>query len=226
MNTIISPSILSADFANLERDVKRIEDSGADWVHVDVMDGHFVPNITIGVPVVKSLKKITNLPLDVHLMIENPDKYIEPFAKAGADILTFHYESLCYEPSYYGHSELDSESSILQIINKIHSFGIKAGISIKPKTQAQVLLPFLDKVDMVLVMTVEPGFGGQEFMEDCAEKIKFIKENSKDDLIIQVDGGINDKTAQICESYGANSLVAGSYIYKSSNISEAIKSLK
>ena len=211
MNTIISPSILSADFANLERDIKLIEKGGADWVHIDVMDGHFVPNITIGVPVVKSLKKITNLPLDVHLMIENPDKYIEPFAKAGADILTFHYET---------------GVNIEKTITDIKSYGAKAGISIKPKTQPEVLLPFLDKIDMVLVMTVEPGFGGQEFMADCAEKIKFIKENSRDDLIIQVDGGINDKTAQICKSYGANSLVAGSYIYKSSNISEAIKSLK
>lgn len=211
MNTIISPSILSADFANLERDIKLIEKGGADWVHIDVMDGHFVPNITIGVPVVKSLKKITNLPLDVHLMIENPDKYIEPFAKAGADILTFHYET---------------GVNIEKTITDIKSYGAKAGISIKPKTQPEVLLPFLDKIDMVLVMTVEPGFGGQKFMNDCAEKIKFIKENSKRDLIIQVDGGINDKTAQICKSYGANSLVAGSYIYKSPDITEAIKSLK
>lgn len=211
MNTIISPSILSADFANLERDIKLIEKGGADWVHIDVMDGHFVPNITIGVPVVKSLKKITNLPLDVHLMIENPDKYIEPFAKAGADILTFHYET---------------GVNIEKTITDIKSYGAKAGISIKPKTQPEVLLPFLDKIDMVLVMTVEPGFGGQKFMNDCAEKIKFIKENSKRDLIIQVDGGINDKTAQICKSYGANSLVAGSYIYKSTDITEAIKSLK
>ncbi len=219
MNIIISPSILSADFANLERDIKKVETYGADWIHVDVMDGHFVPNITIGVPVVKSLKKITDLPLDVHLMIENPDKYIEPFAKAGADIITFHYEALCS-------SEVDSGSSILQIIDKIHSYKLKAGISIKPKTSPDVLLPYLDKVDMVLVMTVEPGFGGQEFMSDCAEKIKFIKDNSKKDLIIQVDGGINDKTAQICKSYGANSLVAGNYIYKSNDIKAAIESLR
>ena len=211
MDTIISPSILSADFANLERDVKKVQDEGADWIHVDVMDGHFVPNITIGVPVVKSLRKITNLPLDVHLMIENPDKYIEPFANAGADIITFHYES---------------GVNIEETIAKIKSFGIKAGISIKPKTKPEVLLPYLDKVDMVLVMTVEPGFGGQEFMSDCAEKIKFIKENSNANLIIQVDGGINDKTAQICKSYGANSLVAGSYIYKANDTKKAIESLK
>lgn len=210
---IISPSILSADFANLERDIKKVEDCGADWVHVDVMDGHFVPNITIGVPVVKSLKKITNLPLDVHLMIENPDKYVEPFAKSGADILTFHYEAV-------------KENDIVNLITKIKSFGIKAGISIKPKTRPDVLLPYLDIVDMVLVMTVEPGFGGQSFMSDCAEKIKFIRQNAPEDFIIQVDGGINAQTGKICKDFGANSLVAGSYIYGASDIKQAIDSLK
>lgn len=214
MQTIISPSILSADFANLERDVKLVQDNGADWIHVDVMDGHFVPNITIGVPVVKSLKKITDLPLDVHLMIDNPDKYVEPFANAGADILTFHYEAIF------------SSKNILDLIKKIHSFGIKCGISIKPKTSPEVLIPYLDIVDMVLVMTVEPGFGGQEFMSDCAEKIKFIKQVAPENLIIQVDGGINEKTGKICKEFGANSLVAGSYIYKSSDIKRAIDSLK
>ena len=210
---IISPSILSADFANLERDIKKVEDCGADWVHVDVMDGHFVPNITIGVPVVKSLKKITNLPLDVHLMIENPDKYVEPFAKSGADILTFHYEAV-------------KENDIVNLTTKIKSFGIKAGISIKPKTRPDVLLPYLDIVDMVLVMTVEPGFGGQSFMSDCAEKIKFIRQNAPEDFIIQVDGGINAQTGKICKDFGANSLVAGSYIYGASDIKQAIDSLK
>lgn len=214
MQTIISPSILSADFANLERDVKLVQDNGADWIHVDVMDGHFVPNITIGVPVVKSLKKITDLPLDVHLMIDNPDKYVEPFANAGADILTFHYEAIF------------SSQNILDLIKKIHSFGIKCGISIKPKTSPEVLIPYLDIVDMVLVMTVEPGFGGQKFMSDCAEKIKFIKQMASEKLIIQVDGGINEKTGKICKEFGANSLVAGSYIYKSSDIKKAIQSLK
>ncbi len=212
MTNIVSPSILSADFANLERDIKKVENAGADWIHVDVMDGHFVPNITIGVPVVKSLKKITALPLDVHLMIENPQDYIEAFANSGADIITFHYEAV--------------QENITGIINKIKSFGIKVGISIKPKTPPQVLLPYLDKVDMVLVMTVEPGFGGQAFMSDCAEKIKFIRENAPKDLIIQVDGGINDKTGQICSGYGANSLVAGSYIYNADDVGKAINSLK
>lgn len=208
---IISPSILSADFANLERDIKRVEDAGADWIHVDVMDGHFVPNITIGVPVVKSIKKVTKLPLDVHLMIENPEKYIEPFAKAGADILTFHYEAV---------------NDVSSIVDMIKSFGIKAGMSIKPKTFPDEVLKYLEILDLLLVMTVEPGFGGQSFMENCAEKIPVIKRHAPENLIIQVDGGINAQTAKICTNYGANSLVAGNYIYKSDNIISAVQSLR
>ena len=209
--TIISPSILSADFSNLERDIKLVEKAGADWIHVDVMDGHFVPNITIGVPVVNSIRKITNLPLDVHLMIENPEKYVEPFAKAGADIITFH---------------LEASNNINNTIEKIKSYGLKAGLSIKPKTPAEKVFPYLNDADMILVMTVEPGFGGQKFMADCAEKIKTIKDKTQNNLIIQVDGGINAETARICTSYGANSLVAGNYIYKSENIQKAIESLR
>lgn len=207
----ISPSILSADFANLERDIKLVENNGADWIHVDVMDGHFVPNITIGVPVVASIKKVTKLPLDVHLMIENPEKYVEAFAKSGADILTFHFEC---------------GSDIKSTIDLIKSFGVKAGLSIKPKTSPEVILPYLNDLDLVLVMTVEPGFGGQKFMQDCAEKIPVIKKNAHSDLIIQVDGGINAETARICTCYGANSLVAGSYIYKSNDVKAAIASLR
>lgn len=210
---IISPSILSADFANLERDIKAVEKAGADWIHVDVMDGHFVPNITIGSPVVKSLRAVTDLPLDVHLMIENPEKYIEPFAKAGADIITFHYEAVATE-------------NILTIIDNIKSFGIKAGMSIKPMTSADEILKYLPQLDMLLVMTVEPGFGGQKFMQDCAEKIPTIKANAPDNLIIQVDGGINAETAKICTNLGATSLVAGNYIYKAEDIEQAIKSLR
>ena len=207
----ISPSILSADFANLERDIKLVENNGADWIHVDVMDGHFVPNITIGVPVVASIKKVTKLPLDVHLMIENPEKYVEAFAKAGADILTFHYEC---------------GSDIKSTIDLIKSFGVKAGLSIKPKTSPEVILPYLNDLDLVLVMTVEPGFGGQKFMQDCAEKIPVIKANAPENVVIQVDGGINAETARICTCYGANSLVAGSYIYKSNDVKVAIDSLR
>ncbi len=212
-NIIVSPSILSADFANLERDIKLVERNGADWIHVDVMDGHFVPNITIGIPVVKSIKKVTTLPLDVHLMIENPEKYIEDFANAGADILTFHYEAV-------------KKENIKLLITKIKNLGVKAGLSIKPKTQPEEILEFLPDLDLVLVMTVEPGFGGQKFMADCAEKIKIIKQHATQNLFIQVDGGINAETGEICTKYGANSLVAGSYIYKAENIKEAISSLK
>lgn len=208
---IISPSILSADFANLERDIKRVENAGADWIHVDVMDGHFVPNITIGVPVVKSIKKVSNLPLDVHLMIENPEKYIQPFAQAGSDILTFHYEAV---------------KDVSSVVNIIKSYGVKAGMSIKPKTPAEEILEFLPLLDLVLVMTVEPGFGGQSFIKVCAGKIPLIKKYASENLIIQVDGGINAETAKICTAYGANSLVAGNYIYKSGDIQKAVQSLR
>ncbi len=209
---IISPSILSADFVNLERDIKRIEEAGADWVHIDVMDGHFVPNITIGIPVVKAIKRITKLPLDVHLMIENPEKYIVAFANAGADIITIHYEAC--------------EENLSQNIEMIKSCNVKAGVSIKPNTSQEKLYPYLKDIDLALVMTVEPGFGGQEFLHHCAMKIPKIKELVNDDFIIQVDGGINNITSKICTSLGANSLVAGSYIYGSSDIKNSIDSLK
>ncbi len=211
-NIIISPSILSADFVNLERDIKRIEEAGADWVHIDVMDGHFVPNITIGIPVVKAIKGITKLPLDVHLMIENPEKYIGAFAKVGADIITIHYEAC--------------EDTLKDNIDLIKACNVKAGVSIKPKTSQERLYPYLKDIDLALVMTVEPGFGGQEFLHHCAMKIPKIKELVNDEFIIQVDGGINNITSKICTSLGANSLVAGSYIYGSSDIKASINSLK
>ncbi len=212
MKIIISPSILSADFANLEADIKRVE-KFVPWLHIDVMDGHFVPNISIGVPVLKSIRKCTNLFLDTHLMIENPIKYIDAFCDAGADLITFHVEA--------------SKDETIKTIEKIRARGKKVGISIKPKTSVDEIKDYINLVDMVLIMTVEPGFGGQKFMEDCALKITEVKKYSKnDDLIIQIDGGINDVTGKICTDLGANSLVAGSYIYGADDIKGAIKSLE
>ena len=208
--TIISPSILSADFANLQRDIKKVE-SYVPWLHIDVMDGHFVPNISIGVPVVKSIRKITNLFLDTHLMIENPIKYVDAFADAGSDLITFHYEAT-----------LDKT---IETIEKIKSRNIKVGLSIKPKTTVDEIKDYINLVDMILVMTVEPGFGGQKFINDCAIKIAEIKKINPN-VLVQVDGGINDKTAIVCKEYGVDSLVAGNYIYSAENIKEAIENIE
>ena len=211
-NIIIAPSILSSDFANLESEIKKLESANADWIHVDVMDGHFVPNLTIGAPVVKSVRNVTDLPLDVHLMIDNPKKYIEDFALAGADIITFHYEA--------------AKDDAIEIANLIKSFGKKAGISIKPNTKVQEIKGIINNFDLVLVMTVEPGFGGQKFMNNCADKIAEVKSYLEKDIIIEVDGGINDETAKYCLNKGANALVAGNYVFKHPDINSAIRLLR
>ena len=181
---MISPSILAADFSELGRDIRDIEKNGADWVHVDVMDGVFVPNISIGVPVVQSIRPVTRLPLDVHLMITQPIRYIDTFAKVGADWITFHIEA-------------DTQEKNLECIRKIHALGLKAGISLKPGTPVEATFPYLGEVDMVLVMTVEPGFGGQSFMADMMPKVKQLREWMDDinpDCHIQVDGGVDANT--------------------------------
>ena len=209
---IVAPSILSSDFANLENEIKKLEQNGADWVHVDVMDGHFVPNITIGAPVVKAIRNVTKMPLDVHLMIENPEKYIKDFALAGSDLITFHYEA--------------TKEKTVEVINLIKSFAnIKVGISIKPNTMVSEVAEFIPLVDMVLIMTVEPGFGGQKFKKDCADKIKEVRKISSS-VIIEVDGGINKETSKYCTDLGANALVAGNYVFSAENIKDAIASLR
>ena len=207
--TIVSPSLLSADLANLSYEIKAVEEAGADWLHIDVMDGHFVPNLTMGPAIVASIKKVTCLPLDVHLMIENPQNYIAAFAKAGADILTVHIETL-------------TDTKV--VLNQIHHLGIKTGLSLRPSTPVDHIIPFLEDIDLVLVMTVNPGFSGQKFIPESVEKIKVIRKRAPQ-LLISVDGGINAHTKRECIGAGANILVAGNYIFKN-NYKESIAALK
>ncbi|MBQ1459900.1 MAG: ribulose-phosphate 3-epimerase [Oscillospiraceae bacterium] len=210
----ISPSILSADFANLQRDIESI--STADYVHVDVMDGLFVPNISIGIPVVKSIRPVTNLPLDVHLMIDRPVRYVEQFCDAGADLVTCHVEA-------------DTEENIHAAIAKIRARGKRPGVVVKPKTPASAVLPFIDEVNIILVMTVEPGFGGQKFMADMMPKVAQIRQYidaMNPGCELEVDGGVDPTTARICVASGANVLVAGSAVYKAADIPARIQELR
>ena len=215
MNIKIAPSILSADFANLQRDIARI--STADYVHVDVMDGIFVPNISIGLPVVRAIRPTTQLPLDVHLMIVQPARYAAQFCDAGADIVTCHVEA-------------DTPENIRLAIEAIHARGKRAGIVLKPNTRAEAALPFLEDVELILVMTVEPGFGGQKFMEPMLEKVRAIRREARrlgrEDLLIQVDGGVSGATVAACAGAGANCFVAGSAIFGRADYRAEVEALR
>jgi ribulose-phosphate 3-epimerase len=199
---LVAPSLLSADFSDLRNEMNKVTEAGADWLHVDVMDGNFVPNLTLGMPIIKSIKPHAKIPLDVHLMIERPERYIEEFIKAGSDYLTLHVEST---------------SVLEEALKKIRTLGAKAGITLKPKTNLEDIKPYLSLVDLVLVMTVEPGFGGQSFMQEQLPKIAQLKKWREEGLgkyLIEVDGGVAEGTVQICIESGADVLVAGSAVFK------------
>lgn len=211
---IVSPSLLAADFANLAEEVKKVELAGAQYLHLDVMDGMFVPNISFGLPVISSLRKHSKMIFDVHLMIKDPQRYIEDFLRAGADIITIHYES-CDNP--------------LEVVKQIKSLEARAAVSIKPATPAEVLYPMLDELDMVLVMTVEPGFGGQKIIMEALDKVRAIREyaNAKGiDIDIQVDGGITGENVKYATAAGANVVVAGSAVFKSDDPAAVIAQMK
>lgn len=211
---IVSPSLLAADFANLAEEVKKVELAGAQYLHLDVMDGMFVPNISFGLPVISSLRKHSKMIFDVHLMIKDPQRYIEDFLRAGADIITIHYES-CDNP--------------LEVVKQIKALEARAAVSIKPATPAEVLYPMLDELDMVLVMTVEPGFGGQKIIMEALDKVRAIREyaNAKGiDIDIQVDGGITGENVKYATAAGANVVVAGSAVFKSDDPAAVIAQMK
>ncbi len=213
-NIFIAPSVLAADFANLQRDIEIINNSDADWFHVDIMDGMFVPNISFGMPVLKAIKKHATKLLDVHLMIENPDRYIKEFVDLGAEIITVHYEACPH---------------LHRTIQLIHSYGIKAGVALNPHTNVKLLGNMLEEIDLVCIMSVNPGFGGQAFIENTYNKIKALREFSKiknPNLLIEIDGGVSIKNAKKLVDAGANVLVSGSSVFGAENPSDAITQIK
>lgn len=210
MDIKISPSMLASDYANLQTELEKCEKGGADLIHLDVMDGHFVPNISIGAPVIAAMKRVCAIDFDVHLMISNPYSYIDDFISSGADIITFHTEC---------------DSDIQKTIDKIIAGGCKAGLAVKPNTPIEEVFPYLDKLSMVLVMTVEPGFGGQGFMESTLPKIKALRQKCPM-LDIQVDGGINTETVKLAGAAGANVFVAGSAVFNSDDPAAAIQTIR
>ncbi|CDN44681.1 MULTISPECIES: ribulose-phosphate 3-epimerase [Paenibacillus] len=213
--TIIAPSILSADFAKLGEEIAAVEKAGADWIHVDIMDGHFVPNLTFGPPIMGAVRHVTKLPFDVHLMIEQPQQYIEDYAGAGADRITVHLEACTH---------------LHRVIHQIKDLGLPAGVAINPGTPVQLLEPVLDDVDLVLIMTVNPGFGGQSFIPYSLDKLRKLRgmlhDRGRSGVHVQVDGGINAATAPLVREAGADVFVAGSYVYGAEDLAAAIASLR